>query len=396
MTRNIVICCDGTGNEVGRNLSNVLKLFRILKKSEHQRVYYDPGVGTIGELDDWQRFKQKAVGFFGLATGYGLDDNVLDAYRFLAENAREDDAIWLFGFSRGAYTVRILAGFIHLMGLLPADQINLAGYALAAYKRISASDDFSEARHFRRVAGGRSIPIRFVGVWDTVSSVIVPRPDRFYLPSLQMLPFTRTNPGVEIFRQAIALDERRRMFRLNKWTEQQEYDPNPFDSASSKPQDVRQVWFSGVHADIGGGYPEQESGLSKFPLLWMLREAKDAGLDLNTSMLHHLAEGVPRKGSDHVYVPPDAAGMLHRSLAGLWRILEWLPKRTKWREWPKGRSLLGLYLPRGEPRLVPEGARIHHSVVRRRDLIVAYDPLNLPAHFVVERDHAPVGDLAEE
>ena len=122
MGKNIVICCDGTGNQVEGNLSNVLKLFRILHKNDGQRVYYNPGIGTIGTADPWTRLTQNMKGVFELATGYGLDDEILSAYRFLGENYQKDDRVFLFGFSRGAYTVRALAGFIHMIGLLPPDQ----------------------------------------------------------------------------------------------------------------------------------------------------------------------------------------------------------------------------------------------------------------------------------
>lgn len=112
--RNLVIMLDGTGNELGRNLSNVLKLYRIAKKDQTQICYYNPGVGTISRPNPWARFQQTANGVLGLATGYGLDDNVLGAYRFLIENWQEGDRVYLFGFSRGAWTARVLAGFIHL------------------------------------------------------------------------------------------------------------------------------------------------------------------------------------------------------------------------------------------------------------------------------------------
>src|SRR6516164_907196 len=111
MGKNIVICGDGAGNQVEHNLSNVLKLFRISHKNDGQRVYYNPGIGTIGTDDPWTRFTQNTKGVFGLATGYGLDNEILGAYRFLAENYQKDDRVFLFGFSRGAYTVRALAGF---------------------------------------------------------------------------------------------------------------------------------------------------------------------------------------------------------------------------------------------------------------------------------------------
>ncbi len=107
MAKNIVVCCDGTGNEIERNLSNVLKLFRIMHKSPEQRVYYSPGIGTIGSSDAWARLRQNVKSVFQLATGHGLDDDILGAYAFICRHYDEDDAIFLFGFSRGAYTVRV-------------------------------------------------------------------------------------------------------------------------------------------------------------------------------------------------------------------------------------------------------------------------------------------------
>jgi uncharacterized protein (DUF2235 family) len=93
MSKNIAICCDGTGNQIEGNLSNVLKLYRIVRRDEQQRIYYDPGIGTLGQSDEWSRFKQDSKQVFGLATGYGLDANVLDAYRFLAQTFEEEDQI---------------------------------------------------------------------------------------------------------------------------------------------------------------------------------------------------------------------------------------------------------------------------------------------------------------
>ena len=139
--RNLVVCCDGTGNEISENISNVLKLYRMLRKTDkttpRQVVFYDPGVGTLGRPDPWTKLKQDAATVFGLITGYGLDHNILRAYSFLAENYEDGDRIFLFGFSRGAYTVRVLAGMIHKVGLLSPEQRNLAGAALAAYKTIT-------------------------------------------------------------------------------------------------------------------------------------------------------------------------------------------------------------------------------------------------------------------
>ena len=378
MAKNIVICCDGTGNEIEANLSNVLKLFRILSKSTNQIVYYNPGVGTISSSDAWSRFKSNALGVFGLLTGYGLDANVLDAYRFVVDNYRDGDQIYMFGFSRGAYTVRVLAGFFRLIGLLDHPQKNLSAYALTAYKKAAEKNDFEIAWRFERVVSARRIPIKFMGVWDTVSSVIVPRPDRLYIPSTQELPYTKTNSFVEVFRQAIAIDEQRCMFRINRWTEPQNFKPNPFDPREGVTQNTKQVWFSGVHCDVGGGYSENESGAAKYPLQWMVDEAVEYGLQINRSMYNHLVLGHPRKGGTREYVGPNFTAKLHDSMTWGWRLLEWIPKRTTLRDWPKRWSLFGLYLPRCEPRRIDSGARIHHSVFARVDVDATYRPVNLP------------------
>ena len=254
MGRNLVVCLDGTGNEIGANLSNVLKLFRVLEKGPDQLVYYNPGVGTIGRPGWWTQLRQKAREVLGLALAVGLDDNLLHAYAWLCRTYEEGDRIYLFGFSRGAYTARTLAGFIHLCGLLGPDQLNLCGYALVAYKRSGDEGDMSIGETFQRVAGARRVVIRFIGVWDTVSSVLVPRARTLFIPTKQTLPFTRSNPSVETFRHAISIDERRRMFRLNHWKDDKGSVPDPAGTVRTK-----QTWFAGVHSDVGGGYPEAEA-----------------------------------------------------------------------------------------------------------------------------------------
>jgi uncharacterized protein (DUF2235 family) len=408
--RNIVICCDGTGNEISENISNVLKLYRCLRKTEkttpRQIVYYDPGVGTLARPNPWRKLKQDFNAILGLATGYGLDDNVLAAYRFLVHNWQDGDRIYLFGFSRGAYTVRVLAGLIHKVGLITPEQGNLAGSGLTAYKQFQSdpaptlglnlrafsdggedaapppTSRFDNAAQFARITSSRWPTIHFVGVWDTVASVIVPRPDRFYLPSLEELAFTLQNPSVKAFRQAIAMDERRCMFRLKKWDEPQPYMHNPFmDPGKAEQQDILQVWFAGVHADIGGGYPEKESGLSKYPLLWMIDEACKCGLTVNTQTVKQLAWGVQRKGSPFSYVEPDFRADAHNSMTMAWRVLEYLPKSDRYKEWPQRRSHFGFYIPDSEPRLIPDDAVIHESVEKRMNAGLGYQPVNFPKRY---------------
>jgi uncharacterized protein (DUF2235 family) len=401
MGKNIVICCDGTGNEVEGNLSNVLKLFRIAQKNDKQRVYYNPGIGTIGTDDPWARIRQNTKGVFELATGYGLDDEILGAYKFIAELYEKDDGVFLFGFSRGAYTVRALAGFINMVGLLPADLLNIADYALSAYKKAHDKNDFHPAWQFGQVTGTQQITIDFLGVWDTVASMIVPRWDRWIpIPTLQMLPYTRRNPSVKVVRHAKAIDERRRFFRLNRWQDPQDYVPNRFAPENRMSQDIKQVWFAGVHADVGGGYPEAESGLSKYPLNWMIDEAVTHGLLINTRTRDHIALGQNDPGKSKSFVEPDPTAKLHESLTKAWKPLEWIPKRIKYEEWKWHPKFDGFYIPEAEPRsfkladpFIPgeiEQARprIHQSVVDRIDLVADYRPVNLlPDHDVEPWPH---------
>jgi len=419
--KHLVICCDGTGNEISENISNVLKLYRCLRKTDRtsprQMVFYDPGVGTVTEPTTWHRLKANINLVLGLATGYGLDDNVLSAYCFLVEHYAPGDKIYLFGFSRGAYTVRVLAGLIHKIGLISPEQANLAGSGLVAYKQYSGTgrgneiedlkdvafddqgplpkDEYDLAAQFARITSTRWPTIHFVGVWDTVASVIVPRRDNlFLLFSLEELAFTRRNPSVKIFRQAIAIDERRRMFRLNKYEEPQEFWSNRYVPDEKKvPQDILQVWFAGVHSDVGGGYAEVESGESKYPLLWMIAEAEKAGLNFNPATVKQLAWGIQRKNSPFQYVEPaytGKTGMLHDSMTAAWRVLEFLPKRAKYREWPERKVTLGFYIPDGEPRPIPDGAHVHESVLKRMAVEPNYRPVNMPKDYVTVPMPVPV------
>lgn len=381
--RNLVVCCDGTSNEIGALLSNVLKLYRIAEKSERQVTYYHPGIGTVAMPDSWGKWRQAVRAGFEMATGKGLDRDVLAAYCFLCRHYRPGDAIYLFGFSRGAYTVRVVAGLIYLIGLLQEHQVNFAGYALKAYKKAREANDFRIARDFQRVVTPQCVPIRFVGVWDTVSSVIVPGRLPFSGLRLEELPFTSHNPAVQVFRHAIAIDEFRRMFRIKPWKEPQEFKPNPHSRAKSvPPQDIRQVWFAGSHSDVGGGFIEEQSALSKFPLLWMLEQARAHGLHIRTSMVNHIVRGKPRANA-RSYTKPDPAGPLHR-MAWYWRLLEILPKSVRYQDWPKRRRLFGRYLPLAEPRSIPDGSLIHSSAIERMRRIRGYRPPNLPSTYTIE------------
>jgi uncharacterized protein (DUF2235 family) len=346
---------------------------------------------------------------------------VLAAYCFLVQHYAPGDKIYLFGFSRGAYTVRVLAGLIHKVGLISPEQANLAGSGLVAYKQYSGlgrgndiedlkniavdeqgplpKDAFDLAAQFARITSTRWPTIHFIGVWDTVASVIVPRRDRFiYWPSLEELAFTLRNPSIHIFRQAIAIDERRCMFRLKAYDEPQEYWSNRYVRDEKKvAQDILQVWFAGVHCDVGGGYPESESAQSKYPLLWMIEEAAKAGLNFNPRTVNQLAWGLQRKNSPFSYVAPaytGKSGVLHDSMTLPWRVLEYLPKNAKYKEWPDRKVVLGHYIPDREPRVIADGAHVHESVFKRMTVEPDYRPVNLPKDYVTVP--MPVGPVQAE
>lgn len=398
MARNIVICCDGTSNEIEENLSNVLKLYRVLTRNSQQLVYYDPGIGTLGRTSRWRALRDSVASVTQMATGAGLDDDVSQAYRFICRHYQPGDSLYMFGFSRGAYAVRVVAGLLRVIGLLRAEQENLADAALTAYKQVAERQDlpdwekFAFSDRFREVAGTIDIAIHFLGVWDTVSSVIVPRPDRLYVPSLRKLPYTARNKRVRIFRHAMAIDERRRMFRLNRWTGLEPFE-DPAAPGATVPQDIRQVWFAGCHSDIGGGFAEPESGAAKYPLAWMIREASAAGLQVDAARVAEMVHGVLPNGASSGYAPPSPVAPLHDSMTLGWRLLEPFPRKA-WGRIAGGRPHIGKwYLPLAEPRIIDGAPRIHQSVAERWTRDAGYRPPNLPPGFPASAGAPPTFEL---
>lgn len=389
MPKNIVILLDGTSNEISSDRTNILRLYGVLEKSDKQLVYYDPGVGTFGADGTWSRFWRKAHEVWGLATGWGLDHNVKEAYRFLVENYdsgkrsgakdQERDRIYLFGFSRGAYSARVLAGFIHAVGLIEPRNLNLLDYAYRAFKRIGddeKAEAFAEVRLYERILDPDRPPIRMLGLFDTVASVIESGARG---PRLKSHAYTSRNTSVESVSHAVATDERRTMFRPQLWPTDQEYWGNPFNNAGAKLQDAKEVWFAGGHGDIGGGYPEAESGLCKVPLVWMIGRAKLCGLKFRTQSVNSLVLG-KRKNSK--YVAPDPLGKAHNTMTAGWSILEFLPRRK-----PKDSSrfaVFGITLPLFERRTIPPGVTVHASVIMRRDSGMGTGRPSIPDDHAVE------------
>ncbi|HKA21141.1 MAG TPA: DUF2235 domain-containing protein [Blastocatellia bacterium] len=364
MPRNFIICCDGTNNQFGPQNTSVVRLIQVLDRDPtKQRLYYDPGVGTLPEPSVFTALGKKISEVIGLAFGGGLTWKVEEAYSYLMDYWEPGDQVFLFGFSRGAYTARVLAGLLHQLGLLPRGNQNLVPYVMRLFSSIRKSepgqggywelcDQFrwtfsrpifqgDDKRHFR---------VHFLGVWDTVSSVgWVWDPAKF--------PFTARNPSIDIVRHAVSIDERRWFFRQNL-------------THAADGQDLQELWFPGVHSDVGGGYAESDGGLWRAAFEWMLGEAMKAGLFVDSQrleMVMNLVAPSERPWTDKQ----------HESLTAGWWPAEFFPK-LQWRPDTRRRfPALGL----GRHRRVNDNSMMHKSTLLRiRDM--SYSPPNLSQKFV--------------
>ena len=326
MQKNIVICSDGTNSEYGRWNTNVVKLYEAVVRDSNQIAFYDPGVGTFGYFG---RTIGRRVGILlGMAFGAGLQQNVEDAYRYLMDHYEEGDRVFLFGFSRGAYTVRALAGMLHECGLLEKGSNNLIPYASKIY---NSHDKKGTAHGFKKTYSRECEP-HFIGVWDTVGSLgWFTKKKKFNV---------RLNGVVDHCYHALSIDERRRQFKETQWDE----------CRKRRGQNIEQVWFPGSHSDVGGWNkrPKQETGISEITLRWMLEQAGGKGLRLTDQAQEMLKSSAPQ--TDQIVV--------NESWAGVWRL--WSPK----------------------PRRIPEGAKIHGSACQRMEKQGGrYRPGNLPSRY---------------
>lgn len=302
MTRRLVICCDGTWNIPDRkdrgkvSPSNVAKMALAVAPHDgegaEQLVFYDKGVGT--EIFDRLR---------GGAFGWGLSRNIQDAYRFIVDAYEPDDEIFLFGFSRGAYTVRSTAGLIRNSGLLKREHSDKLPEAYSLYrKRDDASHPTAiEAQLFRK-AFAREVRITFIGVWDTVGALGIPvgvpwLPDSWLHFLNQRWEFhdVKLSSFVDNAYQAVAIDEKRPQFTPTLWEQQ----------PHAEHQMMEQTWFAGVHSNVGGGY--QDAGLSDTTFLWMKDKAEALGLAFDREYIER-------------NVAPNALGELRDSKIGFYEL----------------------------------------------------------------------------
>src|SRR5712692_2298686 len=351
MGRNLVLCFDGTNNEYAATNTNVVKLYAMLERAKpDQLAYYQTGIGTVAPAEVWGKVAQYFTELVNSAIAWLLVDHVTAGYRFLMRYYQDGDDIFIFGFSRGAYTARALAAMLYKVGLLTQGNEELIPFAWGMFKRERNPELYTGFRY----TFARKVKIKFLGLWDTVSSV-------GWMWEPQYLQFTANNPAVEVVRHAVALDERRAYFPQNLW-------------GHEPPTDAIQVWFPGVHCDVGGGYKEPQAGLSKIALKWMVGEAKRFGLRFQPKS--EAANLPPHDTKDAA--APSATAMMHQSLRGRWWLAEILPKR--YRDPAAGfaeRWMLHL----GRPRHVNDGANIHTSVLERMKQVTTYKPPNLPGQF---------------
>jgi uncharacterized protein (DUF2235 family) len=322
--KNIIVCADGTGNTTIKDRgTNVFKLYEAVDQNGHRKdsslrpqlaIYHD-GVGT--ETLKWLRI-------FSGATGFGLSHNVRNLYASLSRVYRPGDDIYLFGFSRGAFTVRTLAGLILGCGILDADAykvnedfVRAVRQAYRAYRSKYRSLLFDVlAGPVRRARGERApVPlnlavtpqdarVRFIGVWDTVDAVGAPfNIGEFINRYIYAFKFRTTtlDRRVECGRHALALDEEREAFTPVLW-----------DETGAPEGKIKQVWFAGVHSNVGGGYPRQ--GMSLEPLEWMMAEAHAEGLRFVSG------------DRENYYIHADVNDKMYDPRAGLGIFYRWQPR----------------------------------------------------------------------
>ncbi len=354
---NIVVCSDGTGNhDIKSRGTNVFKLYEAVDIHGHhddsrlvrQLAFYDGGVGTTGPLP---------LRILGSAFGFGFSANVRRLYRAIIEVYQHGDKLYLFGFSRGAFTVRALSGLIDCAGLFDPSGMSPSQVDGAIADRWRVFEEKILSDGWRKKPGEAPSPeslraervITFLGVWDTVGAVGFPlvdltRPRNLILHRLvPWIPwFGDGSPFNVVARacQALALDDARTTFRPELWQE---------DMNDSTPGRVNQVWFAGAHANVGGGYPRH--GMSLVTLDWMMREAEEAGLRFIPS---------DRASID---VHRDVHDRLYDSRAGLGVYYRWQPRRV-----------VALSREQGITR-----PKVHESVFERAILKTeGYAPLNVP------------------
>jgi uncharacterized protein (DUF2235 family) len=385
--RSIVLLSDGTGNAAGKVWrTNVWRLFQSLDLSDSGQVaIYDDGVGSSS-------FKPLAV--LGGVFGWGLKRNVLDLYKFLCRNYEPDARIYAFGFSRGAFTIRVLLGLVAHQGLVRFEtEARLEDQAAAAYRAYRKARYHSVLRveslfravrdvvlwlRGRRYDPSANIPaplIRFVGVWDTVAAYGLPIEEmtrgvnQWILPL--ELPSRKLGKTVQRACHALALDDERTTFHPVLWSERAEQPAAPDAQGRrwTKDERVSQVWFVGSHSNVGGGYPDDS--LAHISLIWMMTEAAHCGLRFKA------APAADPDAVVHARSSADKDGRLYDSRQGIGGYYRYGPRKIQ--------DLCHRRASRREDDEVTiDLPKIHESAFDRiANGAHAYAPIGLPARYAV-------------
>lgn len=275
--KRIILCCDGTWSKPGSKdlgkvvKTNVQKMYLAINTDTNfvkQVKYYGQGVGTGFSVRDQ---------FLGGGTGLGVDKNIQDAYKFIMWNYEPGDELYFFGFSRGAYTVRSLGGLIRNCGIMKPEYLHLVNEAYQLYRdRTSLTHPDSDLmRAFKRSYGidEQETKIKFMGVWDTVGALGIPLRWFSWLNRKYTFHDVKLGSQIKYAYHALAVDEKRKIFEPALWEISEKAITAP------DPQICEQVWFPGVHSNVGGGYAD--CGLSDATLQWMINKAADTGLEFD-------------------------------------------------------------------------------------------------------------------
>lgn len=269
--KRIIICADGTWNrpeQLGKEQypTNVLMFARHLRAHDDagtkQVVFYDWGIGSYHDQ------------LSGGGLGAGLEKNVMDGYRFLVHNYEPGDEIYLFGFSRGAYTIRSLCGLINNCSILKSVNGHLIEKAFDLYKTKKHTPKSDYATNWREnYAIAPKTNIHFVGVWDTVGAMGLPFSIFGLIKDKHLFYDRKLGSNLKTVRHALSLDETRDDFEPTIWQ-------------PKATVDLAQVWFAGVHSDVGGSYKPDSDGkvLSDIPMQWLFTEAENHGLAFDNEL----------------------------------------------------------------------------------------------------------------
>ena len=354
-TKRIIVCCDGTWNKPGNKdrgsivKTNVQKLFEAVKISSsvlRQVKYYGQGVGTGFSIRD---------NLLGGSTGLGIDKNIQDAYKFIMWSYVPGDELYLFGFSRGAYTVRSLAGLIRNCGIMKPEFLHLVNEAYHLYRDRSelTHPDSDLMKSFKRSYGidEEETPVKFMGVWDTVGALGIPLIWLKWLNKKYAFHDVKLGSQIKYAYHALAIDEKRKVFEPALW------EINKAALTGPNPQVCEQVWFPGVHSNVGGGYAN--CGLSDTTFKWMIEKAAATGLELDKIYLDCLKA--------------DSCGELRRSDNGIYLFF---PSRL--------RAINKGFAVRTHPDTgvqttveVIRNEKLHYSCFERRYKQTKYSPKNL-------------------